>query len=135
MATRSVIKIEGMKAVIYKHGDGYPSATLPWLLEFNAQFSKVRGEDAQYKFAQLLRDSAFNCEKFNLDDSKHIGWGVFDEDCDCGQEYEYTLKTDGTVMVRSGYGQKMKKMTKAQLATTMKEYEERRANRLTLVVG
>lgn len=41
MATRAVIKIEGVNfAQIYKHWDGYPEATLPWLEAFNSSFER-----------------------------------------------------------------------------------------------
>jgi hypothetical protein len=98
MSTPAIIKVEGVEyARVYKHYDGYPEATLPWLKAFNEDFHKNRGDDPSYKFAQLLRDS--NNKDFNLDDSKHTGWGVVDpKEWDCG-EYTYTLKSDGTVEV------------------------------------
>ena len=98
MATRSVIKVEGFNtAQLYKHWDGYPSATLPWLQKFNNQFTETRGEDPSYKFAQLIRSSVFMKDEFGLDDSTDSGWGLIGYDDNCGQEYEYTLHTDGSV--------------------------------------
>lgn len=98
MATRSVIKVEGFTtAQLYKHWDGYTEATLPWLEKFNQQFTEKRGDDPSYKFAQLIRSSVLMAEEFGLDESTETGWGVFEYNDDMGQEYEYTLHTDGTV--------------------------------------
>ena len=77
MSTRAIIKIQGFKVCeIYKHYDGYPEATLPWLEAFNKKFAAERGDDPRYKFAQLLRSSAFDCGEFGLDESRTTGWGV-----------------------------------------------------------
>ena len=98
MATRCTIKIEGVNyAKVYKHWDGYPDATLKWLEEFNNDFSKNRGEDSIYKFAQLLRSSARDADKYELDASLHTGWGVVPIDEHWGEEFEYTLHKDGEV--------------------------------------
>lgn len=100
MATRAVIQIEGFPLCkLYKHWDGYPSSTLPWLEEFNKDFVTNRGDDPEYKFAQLVRSSAFDAEKFGLDKSRHTGWGVIPIDSDYGADYEYILKKDGSVLV------------------------------------
>ena len=101
MGTRSVITVEGIEFVkLYKHWDGYPESTLPWLESFNKDFSENRGDDPEYKIAQLVRSSARDAEKFGLDDSLYTGWGlipynVYNNDI----EYIYHLKTDGTVTV------------------------------------
>ncbi len=96
MATRATIKIEGVDyAKIYKHWDGGKKSTLPWLKKFNKEFTEARGDDPVYKFAQLLRSSERDAKEFGLDDSKHTGWGVVGIDHDMGEEYEYTLKTNG----------------------------------------
>ncbi len=101
MSTRAIIKIEGIEyAQVYKHWDGYPKATYPWLLEFNQSFSAARGCDPEYKFAQLLRDSSRSSEEFNLDPSPHTGWGVIEYFGYWNQEYEYLLKLDGSVLVK-----------------------------------
>lgn len=98
MATRAIIKIEGIDfAQVYKHWDGDPECTLPFLTEFNREFFEGRGEDPVYKFAQLLRATVKKAEKFNLDDREFTGWGVTAIDVDYGQDFEYTLKHDGTV--------------------------------------
>jgi len=98
MGTRCLISVEGFcGAKIYKHYDGYPEATLPWLEKFNMDFTKNRGIDPTYKFAQLLRDSVRSEKEFKLDQSKYTGWGVVHYSEDCGQEYEYVLKHDGSV--------------------------------------
>lgn len=98
MATRAIIKIEGCYyACIYKHWDGYPDGLLAWLESFNKDFAENRGNDPQYKFAQLLRDSVRNEKDFNLDSSRYTGWGVYPLPCGAGQGYEYTLHTNGSV--------------------------------------
>ena len=97
MSTPALIKIDGINfAKIYKHWDGDPDSTLPWLKRFNEEFAKKRGDDPEYKFAQLLRDSAFNGERFDLDDSRFTGWGVVGYN-DFSADYEYTLHKDGSV--------------------------------------
>jgi hypothetical protein len=106
MATRGIIKIEGINyAQIYKHWDCYPEhpkypqmkSLFDWLEAFNKEFLKERGDDPEYKFAQLLRASVRDAEEYNLDKSFATGWGVVPYDADYGEEYVYTLKKDGTV--------------------------------------
>ena len=93
MATRSTIKVEGVNyAKIYKHYDSYPSEMMPWLEEFNKNFVKKRGIDSEYKFAQVLRDS------IKIDNSEYTGWGVIPFNSNAGEDYEYILKNDGTVI-------------------------------------
>jgi hypothetical protein len=100
MATTATIQLEGYKvAKLYKHWDGYPTATLQWLKDFNEDFVEKRGDDASYKFAQLIRSSAFDCEKYKLDESRHTGWGVVGFDSAYNGEYQYRLMKDGTVVV------------------------------------
>jgi hypothetical protein len=103
MATSATttIKVEGFQtAKLYKHWDGYPDATLPWLKEFNQTFTRERGDNPSYKFAQLIRSSAFDAEKYDLDSSKTTGWGVIGIDDSAGEDYEYRLMADGTVTER-----------------------------------
>lgn len=98
MATRSTIKIEGINfAKVYKHFDGYPEGMLGWLEAFNTDFNINRGDDPKYKFAQLLRFTKQYENDFGLDSSNYTGWGVIPFDSDAGEEYEYTLCSDGTV--------------------------------------
>ena len=101
MSTNAVIRIESYKtAELYKHWDGYPEGVIEWLRNFNEDFIKHRGNDNPYKFAQLIRSSAFDAEKYNLDDDRHTGWGVYPR----GQAYYdfiYILKKDGSVEVRT----------------------------------
>ena len=98
MATRALIKVENFTVcAFYKHWDGYPEATVAWLKEFNEAFTKQRGDDPQYKMAQLIRSSALMQAKFELDPSATTGWGVVEHDVDMGQDYTYVLKTDGSV--------------------------------------
>jgi hypothetical protein len=97
MSTRCTVKVEGVNyAKVYKHFDGYPSATLKWLEDFNKDFTENRGNDPEYKFAQLLRSSSRDAEKYGLDDSDYTGWGVMKYADDWNEEYEYTLHKDGT---------------------------------------
>jgi len=100
MSTRATIKIEGVEfAKVYKHWDGYPERTLPFLEKFNKDFAEQRGNDPDYKFAQLLRATKRLEQEFGLDDSDYTGWGVVSFQSDCGEEFEYTLHSDGTVSV------------------------------------
>ena len=106
MGTRAMIKFEGSEIVVYKHYDGYPEASYHWLYEFNAEFAKNRGDDVNYKLAQLLRSSVVNAKKYNLDDSKFTGWGLHGnaaELSDAWIEYTYTLHVDGTVSWVEGF--------------------------------
>ena len=100
MATTAKIKIKELPGVaLYKHWDGYPEATLPWLESFNKRFTKERGNDPEYKMAQLIRSSAFDCNEFNLDPSRSTGWGVITKKAQYVTDYEYVLLEDGTVKV------------------------------------
>lgn len=100
MATRATVQLEGYNVCkLYKHWDGYPQATLQWLEDFNKDFVENRGDDTSYKFAQLIRSSAFDSEKYELDPSRHTGWGVVEIGTGCGSEYQYRLMKDGTVVV------------------------------------
>jgi len=76
MSTPAIIKLEGYKnIVLYKHCDGDPQSTMKWLQDFNKNFVKNRGDDNNYKFAQLVRSSAFDCEEYGLDNNRYTGWG------------------------------------------------------------
>ena len=111
MGTRAIIKLDGFTgAVLYKHYDGYPDATLQWLKDFNNDFTTNRGDDDEYKFAQLIRSSAFDCQKYGLDNSRYTGWGVVltskllnPDDFIYGSEFIYTLYKDGTVKFKQIY--------------------------------
>ena len=98
MSTSCTIKIEGVAfAKIYKHWDGNPDSTLPWLEAFNIDFATNRGVDSEYKFAQLLRSSTRDANIFSLDDSKHTGWGVLPYTASVDIDYEYLLFDNGKV--------------------------------------
>lgn len=100
MSTTATISIEGFTtAKLYKHWDGYPEATLQWLKDFNRDFVENRGNDLPYKFAQLIRSSAFDSEKYNLDPSRHTGWGVIPNATEGIGQYNYRLMADGSVKV------------------------------------
>lgn len=107
MSTNAIIRIEGMtNAQVYKHWDGYPEGTLPWLKKFNESFKKHRGSDPEYKMAQLLRDSVRSEDEYHLDKSEYSGWGVYAylDPKRCGAEFVYTLMDDGSVDVEDIYG-------------------------------
>ena len=103
MGTRAAIKLEGFEVCqMYKHWDGYPEATLPWLQKFNAEFSAHRKDDPEYKMAQLLRSSSYMRDEFGLDSSNTTGWGVTAYGEGWGQEFTYILMNDGSVKVLGG---------------------------------
>ena len=103
MATRATIIVEGQTSVkAYKHWDGYEEATLPWLEEVNKTFAEARGDDPNYKLAQLLRSSAWDADKYKLDPSRDTGWGIVPIEADMWEEYEYHLHADGSVSVNTG---------------------------------
>lgn len=100
MSTSAVIKVPGVNVFLYKHFDGYPKATLPWLEAFNHEFTKRRGIDPQYKMAQLVRSSVFMAAEFRLDKSCITGWGIVDSSI--MGEYIYILNDDGSVTWKKG---------------------------------
>lgn len=97
MATRATIKIEWINfAKIYKHWDGYPEEMLKPLEKFNKAFKRNRGEDPEYKFAQLLRWS----QELFEDDNRYTWWWVIEKNADYGESYEYTLKLNWKVTIK-----------------------------------
>lgn len=100
MSTNAVIMVQGLDMVFYKHWDGYPEGTLPWLEKFNKYFTENRGYDPMYKFAQLIRSSYTMQEEFDLDPSVVTGWGVAKDIKDVSYDYLYILMEDGTVMYK-----------------------------------
>jgi len=101
MSTNAVIRVEGLGGIeAYKHYDGYPSGTLPWLQQFNSTFTRERGDDPAYKMAQLMRSSFAVKEEFDLDPSTTTGWGI-DTEGSFLWDYLYILRRDGTVEVQS----------------------------------
>ena len=101
MATRATIKIEGINEMkVYKHWDGNPKSTLPWLESFNESFTQGRGIDSSYKIAQLLRSSINDAKEFDLDGNLQTGWGLVPYSDDCGAEFEYELLNNGKVTVK-----------------------------------
>lgn len=84
-------------AAIYKSRDGNPDRTLKWLEDFNEEFCKHRPEDYYNKFAQLLRSSAWDSEKYNLGNDRLHEWSVMPEDYTWGAKHLYTLNIDGSV--------------------------------------
>jgi len=120
MGTSAVIRVSDLDLELYKHFDGYPEATLEWLLDFNDDFSRNIGHDPEFKMAQLVRSSALDAKKYNLDDSRYTGWGLSIKDEFHGN-YRYKLLDDGGVMVNGGIPQ-YKKGSKGDL----KQSEERK---------
>jgi hypothetical protein len=103
MATSASISLEGFGvAQLYKHWDGNPESTLQWLKDFNQDFVQHRGDDPAYKFAQLIRSSAFECEAYKLDPSRYTGWGVEAQSDNLSVDWEYRLMRDGSVTVKEG---------------------------------
>ena len=102
MATRCSIIVDGIDTVkVYKHYDGNPQCTLEWLRVFNEDFTKNRGDDAEYKIAQLLRSSERDAKVYGLDPNKYTGWGIIPIDNDAGEEFIYFLHADGSVSVNN----------------------------------
>jgi len=102
MSTNAIIKMansgdDKMSVALYKHWDGYPSATLPWLEKFNKEFVAARGVNNPYKFAQLIRSSVSDGPEFNLDPSRDTGWAVVPSNTTA--EFVYYLELDGSVKV------------------------------------
>ena len=104
MSTSAIIKIDGLEMsniAIYKHHDGYPESTLPWLESFNKKFNEQRGHDPEYKFAQCLRSSSSDQKEFGLCSSEATGWGVVNA-ARYDADYTYLLNGDGSVTVSRG---------------------------------
>ena len=99
MGTSAIIKIEGSAIKLYKHYDGDPKSTLPWLQKFNKEFTAKRGNDPEYKVAQLVRSSVSMAEEFTLDPSTYTGWGLT-TDSRVEGDFTYTLWADGEVTSR-----------------------------------
>lgn len=98
MSTNASIRVPGAVASLYKHWDGYPEDTLPWLEKFNREFTQERGVDPEYKLAQLIRSSVSMADEFGLDKSTATGWGVVGPHDEA--EYTYILEDDGTVTIK-----------------------------------
>lgn len=100
MSTHAIIKVEGVNyTALYKHSDGYPINTLEWLKEFQANFQYHRGDDPEYRMAQLVRSSADDLMqgKYGLACSRYIGWGMVPYGVNYGEEYRYTLHRNGDI--------------------------------------
>lgn len=59
MSTRAQIMVKGSPVLVYKHCDGYPNGTLPFLTEFVDKYLEGRGTDIYYFLSQYLRHEAF----------------------------------------------------------------------------
>jgi hypothetical protein len=96
MSTRAQIQVEGSKVLVYKHHDGYPEGVLPWLEPFVQDFIKRRGFVVDYMTARIV---VAGIADDGLDDNGATGWGV-DTEIHGDTEYLYTVKMDGSVVVR-----------------------------------
>lgn len=120
MSTRCHIRVKEANSklypcMIYKHSDGYPERTLPFLEKFTKRFFKERGDDAEYYLAQLLRHWAIEDQKESennewykenekyLPKNQFYGWGVcLTSDPHGDIEYLYTVDlATGKVTVES----------------------------------
>jgi len=108
MSTHAVIRVEGSNVALFKHWDGYPENTLPWLKKFNKD--SVKFFPAMYpdhKVAELIRSTVTSAKKYTLSKS---GWAVLIAPPEQGfheidAEFIYELKTDGSVsFTRVTYG-------------------------------
>jgi hypothetical protein len=118
MGTHAAIIVEGMELVkVYKHFDGDPDSTLPWLQDFNNKFNNERGEDPHYKFAQLLRSSIRDFNQYDLDAGEFTGWGVMPNNHDSGEDFTYFVLLDGTVRWAEGYKESLKSVKGGGQAT------------------
>ena len=99
MCTSAIVRVEGIKfCELYCHYDGYPSNMIPFLEKFNKGFTEKRGDDPEYKIAQLIRHTAVD-GRIDLDDVDCLGFGIV-KPGECGSDYVYTLKKDGSVTYR-----------------------------------
>jgi len=100
MLNPTVVRINGFNTIeIYIHRVISQDLFLKWLNEFNSGFAKQRGNDSSYKFAQLLRSSVFDADKFALDKNILYGWEVLKTNSadESYFDYLYVLNNDGTV--------------------------------------
>lgn len=67
-------KFREFEALIYKHSDGYPSATLPLLIEFVERFLKGRGYDTEYLSARLVQHLTNESDRDREDYAKQKGY-------------------------------------------------------------
>lgn len=113
MSTRCQIAFDGNKVFVYRHSDGYPTGVLPSLMDFVNRFMAARGYDAEYLVARLVqhftneydRDMAAMYERMGEKRTKMevLGFGV-DTELHGDINYLYTVRKDGSIEVRSGFG-------------------------------
>jgi len=93
-SSRTIIYVEGIDfACIYMH-DNESKKTLDWLRKFNREFTKNRGDDPEYKFAQLLR---YSTEVYPLDN--YLTWGLvpYNQPGVYYANYVYSLLSTGKI--------------------------------------
>lgn len=97
----AVVRVQGLPQVeLFVHRVISVDLFEEWLREFNEAFCNERGFDPQYKFAQLLRSSVFDADKFAIDTNCIYGWEVLPQ-CnieDSSHDYLYILNNDGTII-------------------------------------
>jgi len=101
MSTRAQIQVEGSKVLVYKHHDGYPDGrhgVLAWLEPFARDFVKRRGFVVDYMTARIVVHGVAQ-DLIEGNDNGATGWGV-DTVIHGDTEYLYTVKMDGSVVVR-----------------------------------
>ena len=94
------IFIEGISyAKIYKHNNEFytPERMREKLEAFNQEFTEERGEEADYKFAQLIKQSNTIFKEDLKVEEKFEGWGVLQYEEFCNSSHRYILHLDGTV--------------------------------------
>lgn len=100
MDNPTVVRVYGVKGIeLFIQRAVSQDLVKEWLEEFNMDFNINRGDDPEYKFAQLGRSSVLKAEKFNLDTDDVHGWEVRMPDLKDTDYYDYLyiLHSDGTV--------------------------------------
>lgn len=98
MSTNALIQVQNSNVILYKHFDGGPASTLPWLMKFHADFLEERGyADEVHETAQLVRSTVLMQEEFDLDPSTATGWGLYDGKLEGDETLEYVLMSDGRI--------------------------------------
>ena len=105
MSTRCMIEVEGIKAKLYRHSDGYPDGqwgVLATLVPFVNKFLEVRGWDPEYLLARIAQDQmngydARVKERYG-DGVDVLGFGL-DTSYHFDLEYIYWVRKNGTIEV------------------------------------
>jgi hypothetical protein len=103
MSTRCMIEVEGCKAKLYRHSDGYPDGqwgVLATLVPFVNKFLKVRGWDPEYLLARIAQDQMNGHDEHTKehDGTDVLGFGL-DTSYHFDLEYVYRVCEKGTIEV------------------------------------